>query len=754
MSDGEQAVAVMMASQYTHLIANSDIKELTVIDVVEYIKNMVNDKNVIILLNVAIIQQDVPKVGNPVIVSPNAPPGIQQHQQQAPAQNQALNQSYGAPNPQGASVHPQFGAPVGAPYGSKPPQQPIAQHVPMHGNVPQQTTAVQAHGNPASNTSAYNSMPNANAYGHTYPGTNAVPAGGHMQGIGGTKAASPLKPHYTGLTGSAIVRNEAPASIVPIASLNAYQNRWTIRARVTQKSDIRRYTNARGEGKFFSFDLLDADKGEIRVVGWNEQCDRFFDQVEEGRVYMISRASLRTKRGNFNQTRHAFEIHLESSTLIEPVQDEDVIPRINFNFVPLSQIEDTPQGNMVDVCTVVESVAEPMEITRKDGTQVLKRGVNVRDASGRSIELTLWDKYANNPGDKLATAVTGGHHPILAVRNARVGDFNGKTLSTVSSSQIMVDPSDLPEAAHLRRWFDQGGAAVAPQALSSRGALGAGRVDRRISISQIKDEQLGLGPEGKADWVQVVGQIMFIKSDTYSYPACPLQYNGRPCHKKLIDQTGTGEQWFCERCNQSVSGPEYRYIISAQLSDHTDVQWVTAFNEVGQDMMGLPAAQLKDWEQADDPNFSLTFQNIYGKEVTSKLKVSEDNYQDERRLRVTLMRVDPVDYVGETRRALEGIQKIEGGEHPFPPVQQPNQNESGAQHSYQNIGQYGGSSMAQPWMPDKGAMGGIYGGGHGVAMAPAPAFASHSGYGVPPSTMQGGYQTPGAGYINQGGPGW
>lgn len=33
----------------------------------------------------------------------------------------------------------------------------------------------------------------------------------------------------------------------------------------------RRYTNARGEGRFFSFDLLDVQGGEIRAVGWNDQ---------------------------------------------------------------------------------------------------------------------------------------------------------------------------------------------------------------------------------------------------------------------------------------------------------------------------------------------------------------------------------------------------------------------------------------------------------------------------------------------------
>ncbi|XWS26619.1 hypothetical protein CRYUN_Cryun26dG0046500 [Craigia yunnanensis] len=38
-----------------------------------------------------------------------------------------------------------------------------------------------------------------------------------------------------------IMKNEAPARIIPIAALNPYQGRWAIKARVTAKGDLRRY---------------------------------------------------------------------------------------------------------------------------------------------------------------------------------------------------------------------------------------------------------------------------------------------------------------------------------------------------------------------------------------------------------------------------------------------------------------------------------------------------------------------------------
>ena len=42
------------------------------------------------------------------------------------------------------------------------------------------------------------------------------------------------------------------------------QNKWTIKARVTSKGDIRTWNKSTGSGKLFSFDLMD-DSGEIRV---------------------------------------------------------------------------------------------------------------------------------------------------------------------------------------------------------------------------------------------------------------------------------------------------------------------------------------------------------------------------------------------------------------------------------------------------------------------------------------------------------
>ena len=65
----------------------------------------------------------------------------------------------------------------------------------------------------------------------------------------------------------------------PIDSITPYQNKWTIKARVTSKSDIRTWNNAKGSGKLFSMDLMD-ESGEIRAIAFNDQvCIEIFIKI-------------------------------------------------------------------------------------------------------------------------------------------------------------------------------------------------------------------------------------------------------------------------------------------------------------------------------------------------------------------------------------------------------------------------------------------------------------------------------------------
>ncbi|KAG0411480.1 hypothetical protein HPB47_011397 [Ixodes persulcatus] len=179
--------------------------------------------------------------------------------------------------------------------------------------------------------------------------------------------------------------------VLPICSLTPYQNKWTIRARVTNKSAIRTWNNARGEGKLFSMDLLD-ESGEIRATAFNAECDRFYDLVEVNKVYYISRANLKTANPKFSSLKNEFEMSFTQETAMTPCEEAAPhIPTLQFNFVPIRRLQDIG----ADKVTVVR---------RSNNQELKKRDISLVDKSSAEVSLTLWGDQVRCPPPCLANS--------------------------------------------------------------------------------------------------------------------------------------------------------------------------------------------------------------------------------------------------------------------------------------------------------------------------------------------------------------
>jgi replication factor A1 len=107
----------------------------------------------------------------------------------------------------------------------------------------------------------------------------------------------------------------------PIASLSPYQNNWTLKARVVQKSEVRRWSNQKGEGQLFSVTLMD-ESGEIRATGFNAAVDDLYNKFVEGKVYYLSKAKVQFAKRKFSNVNNDYELTLERSTEVEEVSTE------------------------------------------------------------------------------------------------------------------------------------------------------------------------------------------------------------------------------------------------------------------------------------------------------------------------------------------------------------------------------------------------------------------------------------------------
>lgn len=452
---------------------------------------------------------------------------------------------------------------------------------------------------------------------------------------------------------------------VSISSLSPYQNAWTIHARCIAKTDIKTWTNARGEGKLFSVTLLD-DSGEIRLTGFNDSCTIFYPVFEVGKVFKISRGSVKLSKKQFSNVSNEYEIHLEKDSLVVPLSEKEMqghsLPNLKFSFEKIQDLVSFQKDELVDIIGVVKEIGELSQITSKaTQKQLVKRDIVLADSSSCSVRVTLWGKQAEEASHENGWA----GEPVLAIKGSKVSDYNGRTLSVSSASLLHMNP-DIKEAHELRGWYDTIGLTTVFQNLSSGGSLPSmgsdesggkpsGRLEDRCLINDIKAENLGNSE--KADYIDIVATITFIKSDgAISYPACPgtSDSGGGQCQKKV---TEIGPNLYrCEKCARNYDAPFHRYIFSLNVSDFSGQTWLNAFNEAGLVIFNNQSAQdLVDIKDADLAAFQNIVKEACFQRYLFRVRVKNEIYQGESKSRASIISLSTLDYAKETKLMLNWL---------------------------------------------------------------------------------------------------
>ncbi|KXS96621.1 hypothetical protein AC578_10433 [Pseudocercospora eumusae] len=437
----------------------------------------------------------------------------------------------------------------------------------------------------------------------------------------------------------------AHGNITPIEAVSPYQHKWTIKARCTSKGEIKTWHNKSSTGKLFSANFLD-ETSEIRATMFNEQCDQWYDVLQEGSVYYIStpcRVQLAKKQ--FSNLPNDYELTFERDTQVEKADDEGV-PQVKYSFTNLESLQNVDKDTVTDVIGVLSEVGELNEIVSKTTSKPYsKRELTLVDDTGYNVRLTIWGKVAES--------FDASPEAVVAFKGVKVSDFGGRSLSLLSSGSMNIDP-DIDEAFKLKGWYQANGSttqfASHANTMATVGATSGGRKDDTKTIQQIRDENLGMTDD--TDWFTLKATIVYIKQDNFAYPACQTT-DPQPCNKKVNEENGA---WRCEKCNKAWDAPKYRYIMSVNVSDHTGQMWLSCFDDVGQAVLGMPANELMAAkEEGDDKRVTDAFAEANCKSFVFKCRCKMDNYMDQQRVRYQVQYANNIDFVRESKKLADII---------------------------------------------------------------------------------------------------
>ncbi|GLJ12431.1 hypothetical protein SUGI_0190810 [Cryptomeria japonica] len=238
---------------------------------------------------------------------------------------------------------------------------------------------------------------------------------------------------------------------------------------------------------------------------------------------------------------------------------------------------------------------------------------------------------------------------ILALRNARVGYFNGKLVNITAATTLHINPS-FPEAELLAlRGNDP--LLVVPFVAETIHIDGK---YTRMTISSIR-ERMSIKPETIQTTLLAVLHYVNVNDQNFYYIACPLMVNGRPCKKKCTHQAD--DSWFCSRCQMSMQDCNYSYLLPLKLQDATGTLWGTAFGEGGNHLLHKTARQLyalqNDATTTETP--SSVIKRALSHYYSFTLLVSTETYNSESKMKVTINKVAPVDFKAECHALLGEI---------------------------------------------------------------------------------------------------
>ena len=356
---------------------------------------------------------------------------------------------------------------------------------------------------------------------------------------------------------------------------------------------------------------------------------------------------------NYNTTDHNYELNLNQSTKIQEVGETASrdVPTTLYNFSSISEISSKPEREKVDVLGVILEVRDIQDLVTKAGRQTKKREIKITDSSNCTINVTLWGDKAENfvPEERM--------HHIIAIKGADVSEWQGKSLNIGFSATFEMDPQLCKEAEILQDWFDKEGNNESTQSLTNKSFFNTNHSNNDlVSLSEVKQSFQSSNMADSVKYFTVEASIITIKNENIMYRACPTE----SCRRKVTEEPSNSGEFKCNKCDKKFPNFTWRYSLQAAIADFSDFHWVTIFEESGVGILEISADDLAWKKESNMIEYEKILERSKYCPFQFTLKSKVESWNDEKRLRLSIVRAEKVDQSSQDRitRLKEDIQRL------------------------------------------------------------------------------------------------
>jgi replication factor A1 len=373
-------------------------------------------------------------------------------------------------------------------------------------------------------------------------------------------------------------RNKA---ITPLKQLTTFSKDFKIQVRIIKKTDVKNYsTQQKTPGSVFSFVIQDEDGDEMQITCFNKAVNKFYDIIRENKIFLITGGYVKLNDRKFTSVKSDYKIVIDENTRVEEVEDDGSIQQLKFDFVKLSNLSNLPLYAVIDVIGYVKECGELIIKNTKNGDQPMKKLILVDD-SGWKAECSLWRIFAH----------TEVHtNQIIALKNVKIGEFNGRNVSTFEESVVLLDPPYLKEAEIIRNFVENFTGEY--RAFNSKDVAGnnehGGKYTKVLYMKEVLEIIDDTTNDDKLNQMKIKATVtQLIHNDKNFYAGC-LDLN---CKKKLQHDS---HGWNCVSCNKTYIKPNYYYTLSIRVKDCSFEYWIDMLGTVAEKFMKITAEEYKD----------------------------------------------------------------------------------------------------------------------------------------------------------------